>query len=68
MWKYLRIQASAQLEVDRHSSIYTEFTGCTSAYSSAHDSTEVKESSKLAREGADRQLRVQANFNVLRWY
>jgi hypothetical protein len=38
---------AVQLEVDGHSSIYTDFTGYTSAYALANDSTEVKESPRL---------------------
>ena len=37
------------LEVDRHSSISTNLTGCASNYSSARDSTEVKDASGQAR-------------------
>src|SRR5687768_7432263 len=45
--KWVALFTAAELEVDGHSSIYTDFTGCTSAYSSAHDSMAVKANPKL---------------------
>ncbi len=44
----VRISAG-HLDVDGHSSISTNLTGCASNYSSARDSTEVKDASGLAR-------------------
>ena len=57
-------QRFVQQEVDGHSSIYTDFTGCTSAYSSTHYSTAVKDTSNPARWYTSRNQSTAVKINM----
>jgi hypothetical protein len=65
------VDVAAHLEAGGHSSVYTRFTGCPSAYSRTHNSTDVQRvqnSSRLARWYAVRQHRLTVELNVCHYF